>query len=75
MTQTQFIQTYNSLPENLRTEAEHYIEYLAKKVSIEAGQKNDQHPTKERGGYGILKDKIWMSDDFNAPLNDFKDYK
>lgn len=25
-------------------------------------------------GYGSLKGKIWMSDDFNEPLDDFKDY-
>ena len=24
--------------------------------------------------YGCAKDKIWMADDFNAPLDDFKEY-
>jgi len=28
----------------------------------------------ERKGYGCLKGKIWMADDFDAPLEDFKDY-
>lgn len=23
---------------------------------------------------GILRDKVWMSDDFNAPLEDMKEY-
>jgi hypothetical protein len=25
-------------------------------------------------GYGSLKGKIWMSDDFDEPLEEFKDY-
>jgi len=24
--------------------------------------------------YGSMTDKIWMADDFNAPLDDFEDY-
>ena len=30
-------------------------------------------PNKERE-FGCLKGQIWMSDDFDAPLEDFKDY-
>jgi len=30
-------------------------------------------PKKERE-FGCLKGQIWMADDFNAPLEDFKDY-
>ena len=32
-----------------------------------------EKPIKERG-FGCLKGQIWMADDFNAPLEDFKDY-
>ena len=28
----------------------------------------------KRGGLGILKGKIWMSEDFDEPLEEFKDY-
>jgi hypothetical protein len=28
----------------------------------------------QRGGFGCLKGQIWMADDFDAPLEDFKDY-
>jgi len=28
----------------------------------------------ERGGFGCLKGQVWMSDDFDDPLEDFKDY-
>ena len=24
--------------------------------------------------HGCMKDKMWMADDFNAPLDDFKEY-
>ncbi|MCL1848223.1 MAG: DUF2281 domain-containing protein [Clostridiales bacterium] len=24
--------------------------------------------------YGLARDKIWITDDFDAPLEDFKDY-
>jgi len=27
-----------------------------------------------RRGFGCLKGQIWMADDFDAPLEDFKDY-
>ena len=30
-------------------------------------------PLKERE-FGCMKGKIWMADDFDAPLDDFKDY-
>ncbi|MCL2802249.1 MAG: DUF2281 domain-containing protein [Treponema sp.] len=35
--------------------------------------KTSTEPLKERA-FGCLKGKIWMADDFNAPLDDFKDY-
>jgi hypothetical protein len=28
----------------------------------------------KRGGLGILKGKIWISEDFDEPLEEFKDY-
>ena len=32
-----------------------------------------QEPKKERE-FGCLKGQIWMAEDFDAPLDDFKDY-
>jgi hypothetical protein len=29
----------------------------------------------EGRGFGCLKGQIWMADDFDAPLEDFKDYR
>jgi len=28
----------------------------------------------ERGGFGCARGEFWMADDFDAPLEDFKDY-
>jgi effector-binding domain-containing protein len=30
--------------------------------------------TRNRGGFGIWKGKVWMADDFDEPLDDFKEY-
>ena len=42
------------------------------------GKKQPNHQAepkpKKRGGYGSLKGKIWMSPDFDAPLEDMKEY-
>jgi hypothetical protein len=60
------------LPENLKLKAEGYIDALlaeAKNTTIlSPGEKNNQR------GYGSLKGKIWMSEDFNETPEDFKDY-
>jgi Protein of unknown function (DUF2281) len=42
------------------------------------GKKQPNKPTapipKKRSGYGSLKGKIWMSPDFDAPLEEMKEY-
>ena len=57
------------LPEFLQTEVLHYIEFLSEK---QAKNSTQEKPAK-RGRLGIWKDKIWMSDDFDEPLEDLKD--
>ena len=70
MIQPVILEKLAELPESLQTEVLHYIEF-----SIEKQAKNStqEKPTK-RGGLGIWKGKIWMSDDFDEPLEDLKDY-
>jgi len=58
------------LPENLKIEVEHFIDNLTKT------QLNEMNAAPEikagfGGGKGLI---IYMSDDFDAPLEDFKDY-
>lgn len=38
------------------------------------GTKGGAPPTTARGGFGFARGKIEMRDDFDAPLDDFKDY-
>jgi hypothetical protein len=46
----------------------HYIELLIEKPAKNSTQ---EKPTK-REGIGIWKDKIWMSDDCDEPVEDLK---
>jgi hypothetical protein len=58
------------LPENLKLKVEVFVDTLIGETnSIEKTTSN----TNNRG-YGSLKGQIWMSEDFNEPLEDFKDY-
>jgi hypothetical protein len=64
------IQLYNqisSLPADLKKEVSDFVEFLLQK-----SKKND--PPKERT-FGYAKDFFKMSADFDAPLDDFKDYQ
>ena len=70
MIQPVILEKLAELPESLQTEVLHYIEFLIEKQAKNLSQ---EKPTK-RGGLGIWKDKIWMSDDFDEPLEDLKDY-
>src|SRR4028119_981096 len=67
MIQPVILEKLAELPESLQTEVLLYIEFLSKK---QAKNSTQEKPTK-RGGLGIWKDKIWMSDDFDEPLDDF----
>lgn len=49
---------------------ENLLEYLN---TLWQQEKEKQKP-KKRGGLGTWQGKIKLSDDFNAPLEDFKDY-
>jgi hypothetical protein len=78
MLQTNAIDSINSLlttlPESLQIEALHYIEYLTSRR-----ERPSQEPleplTKKRNGFGILKGRVTIADDFDAPLEEFADYQ
>lgn len=59
-----------TLPEPLQIEALHYVEYLSSRYVHQGTQ---QETLKKRGGFGIWKEKIWMADDFDAPLEEFEE--
>lgn len=59
------------LPENLQLMAEGYVDALLERMKINASEKSE---VKYNRGYGSLKGKIWMSDDFGESLDDFNEY-
>jgi hypothetical protein len=47
----------------------------AKEPKVEEQRKaSNGEPPQGRRGFGCAKGQIWMADDFDAPLEDFKDY-
>ncbi len=70
MVQAAILEKLEQLPEALQTEVLHYIEFLAEKYAKDTP--TDAPPKKRKAG--LLKGKIWMAEDFDAPLEDLKDY-
>ena len=58
------------LPEELKLKVEGFVDAL---INDYNHSEKTAFPLKSRG-YGSLKGKIWMSEDFNEPLEDFKEY-
>jgi Protein of unknown function (DUF2281) len=79
MSQTKAIASINSLllqlPEPLQVEALHYIEYLTSRRVGAVSQIENHHENQRRNGFGILKGKVTIADDFDAPLEEFADYQ
>ena len=66
MTSISLYTKISSLPENLKVEANDFIDYLLSKK-----RKNKIKKVRQAG---FLKGKIEMSPDFDEPLDDFKEY-
>jgi Protein of unknown function (DUF2281) len=81
MLQTNAIASINSLllklPETLQVEALHYVEYLTSRSAARPGSSTLEQPAlhKQRNGFGLLKGKVTIADDFDAPLDEFADYQ
>jgi len=69
MTEQTLIQEIHALPESLKLEVLHFIQFLKQKQNIES------EPAKPRQRKaGSAKGKFVMADDFDAPLEDFAEY-
>ena len=72
MSSTDLFVRINSLPDDVRRQVTDFIEFLMQR----------RRPSPDEGGgpsgnkpiAGLLKGKIWIADDFDAPLDDFKEY-
>jgi hypothetical protein len=70
MLQSQILTHYDLLPESYKKEADDFIEHLyLKAFRIANGKKSNC-----RDGFGSLKGLIKIADDFDEPLEDFKEY-
>ncbi|MEX2514404.1 MAG: DUF2281 domain-containing protein [Cyclobacteriaceae bacterium] len=56
----------NSLPENLKKEVQDFVDFLLTKTKTDL--------EKRPRVFGSLKGKIKIAADFDAPIEDFKDY-
>jgi mRNA-degrading endonuclease RelE of RelBE toxin-antitoxin system len=71
MLETEILENLKQLPEPLQQEVLHYIEFLKSRYVQPEPQL--EQPRKRRAA-GALKGKIIMADDFDAPLEDLKEY-
>jgi hypothetical protein len=71
MLPSQLIETLEKLSPDLQTEILHYAEYLATKYAKNSSAETS--PKKYRQA-GTMKGMFTMVDDFDAPLEDLKDY-
>lgn len=66
MTDFQLIKEINSLPEDLKKEVNDFVEFLKQKTTTKKKPKQRK--------FGYAKGFFKMRRDFNAPLDDFKEY-
>lgn len=68
------IKKIEQLPENLQMKAEGYIDALLEQSKVTAPIAQEPQ-VKYNRGYGSLKGFVtYMADDFDEPLDEFKDY-
>ncbi len=64
------IQEIYTLPDNLKQEVLHYVQFLKQKHTI----KTEAMPPRKKRKAGSAKGMFTMADDFEAPLEDFVEY-
>lgn len=68
-----------SMPPEVAEEVNDFVDFVIgrkMKTPIENVEKKGEEEKQilPEGGFGCLKGRIWMSEDFDEPLEDFKDY-
>jgi hypothetical protein len=59
------------LRQSIRTKS---IPFFISDQPVTSSKQAGENKPAKRNGYGSLKGKIWMAPDFDAPLEDFKEY-
>ncbi|SDG21313.1 Protein of unknown function [Pedobacter terrae] len=68
MDQLHILEKIKMIPVAYQQEVEDFIDFILQKKDLKRSEKKSSRKL------GLLKGKMKMSDDFNAPLEDFKDY-
>ena len=71
MNEQTLIQEIRTLPESLKLEVLHFVQFLKQKQSVQI----EPAPPRRKRQAGSAKGEIFMADDFDAPLEDFAEYK
>ncbi len=71
-TDTALWQVVINMPDTLKTELLHYAEYLLNKYPI--AKTVEEQPIKQQHGYGSWAGQIFMSSDFDEPLEELEEY-
>jgi hypothetical protein len=67
MSDVELLKKVSALPENLKDEVDNYIDFLLQKHA-------ETDIPKKPLRFGMMKGTFVMSDDFDEPLDDFKEY-
>jgi hypothetical protein len=67
-------ESLKQLPYSLQVEVFHYIEFLKSNYAKQSIQEPEIKQLKKRDGFGIWQGKISMSEDFDAPMEEFEEY-
>lgn len=75
--ESSILNNLEKLPEAMQQAVLLYTEFLVTRSSQQGTSQPEIVPealSNKRGGLGIWKGKIWIADDFDAPLDDFQEY-
>ncbi|MEM9009069.1 MAG: DUF2281 domain-containing protein [Cyanobacteria bacterium P01_F01_bin.86] len=75
--ESSILNNLKKLPEAMQQAVLLYTEFLVSRTTQQGTSQLESVPeiqSNKRGGLGIWKDKIWIADDFDAPLDDFQEY-
>ncbi|MBE9062604.1 DUF2281 domain-containing protein [cf. Phormidesmis sp. LEGE 11477] len=75
--ESSILNNLKKLPKAMQQAVFLYTEFLVNRTNQQDSiqlESVSETLSNKRGGLGIWKDKIWITDDFDAPLDDFQAY-
>ena len=75
--ESSILNNLKKLPEAMQQAVFLYTEFLVNRITQQDTSQLEtvpETPSNKRGGLGIWKGKIWIADDFDAPLDDLQEY-